>query len=464
MRNFLSNTMLSMLARNSILNPLNAKWYVQAAKIHLNKTTTERDAWAKLIADGVTETQYYGSADIPRTYNKIMRFDPDEWYDRVYDALVRRPIDLAGQAYNFEDSLYRVSTSLKNRAPRSEGGFGMNAQESLEEINASLQNYRKLPLVVDTLRRWPILGPFVSFKWNIVKIIGNQARMAAEEIKVPRTRAKGIFRGLRLALLLALPAILSEVSKRTNNVDEEKIKELERWYPEYRRNGTFFYFRDKNGDLKIFDFTYIWPTGDFERFGKAVIKGDVKSAMDAIDFLAHPLLDVWGILVTGKDPTWGTKYRSVWDRAAAAAKLLYLPASMPIPNLEGLLKGDLRPGNLTGPQIKSIIDAFNQQPDQYGRVKDLPEEIKNFFTGIRTWSVEPEKLLAQAAVVRNSQIREIQGELSSWLRKNSKAPKWEIENHTKKFREQVDRIAAELGDIKTLREELARTKFRITRY
>jgi hypothetical protein len=309
-----------------------------------------------------------------------------------------------------------------------------------------------------------LLGPFVSFKWNVGKIISLQARKGFEETKNPATRGKGVARLLRAALMLSIPLILSEISKRTNNVDEEAIKELERWYPDYRRNGTFFYFRDKDGNLKVFDFSYLWPTGDFERMGKAIARGDVKGFLSAIDFLAHPLLDVWGILASGRDPTWGTKYRSFWERLEAAAKLLYLPASMPIPSLEGLLKGDVRPGALTGPQIKAIIDAFNGQPDAYGRVKELPEEIKNFFTGIRTWSVEPEKLLAQAAAIRVGQIRELQSELTRWVRRNSKAPQWEIENQTKKFKDRIEKIGSELGDIKALRDELKKTGFQVTRY
>ena len=462
MRNFLGNSMFSVLARNSILNPLNLKWYKRALEIHLNRAGSARADWSDLIAKGVTETQFYG-ADIPRVYKEIMRFEPDQWYEKVWDRLIRYPVDKLGEIYNFEDSLYRVATYLKMRAAARDGGLGMTPEDALVEINASLQNYRKLPVLVDILRRWPILGPFISFKWNVGKIVALQAKKGAEEMASPRTRGKGVGRLMRLALMLAVPFILSEVSKVIFDVDDKKVKDLEKWYPEYRRNGSFIYFRNGEGNLKVFDFTYIWPTGDYERLGKAIVRGDVKGIGSALDFMAHPVLDIWAILFKGIDPTWGTKYRSLKERAAAAVKLLYLPASMPIPNLEGLLQGDIRPGNLTGPQVKAIIDAYNQQPDQYGRVKDLPEEVKNFFTGIRSWNVEPEALLAQAAVVRNAQIRELQSELGSWIRKNSKAPKWEIDNHVSQFKKRIDVLKQELGNIKQVRDEFARDGFLLRR-
>ena len=269
---------------------------------------------------------------------------------------------------------------------------------------------------------------------------------------------------MRLAAVLAIPTILSQISKRAFNVDEKAIKELEKWYPQYRRNGTFIYFRDGEGNLKVFDISYLWPTGDIERAGRALFKGDISGLKDALDFFSHPLFDIWSIVIQGQDPQWGQKYRNIVDRAKAAAAYLYLPASMPIPSLQGLLQGDIRPGNLTGPQIKAVIDAFNQQPDQYGRVKKLPEEVKNFFTGIRTWNVEPEKLLAQAAIQRVGQIIELQSEFTSWLRKNTKAPQWEIDQRMKKMREDMEEISKELGDIRQVRDELQKTGFKATRY
>ncbi len=478
-RNFLSNISLSMLARNSVLNPLNAKWYQKSVDIHMNNRGSGREKWAELIAKGVTETQFYG-AEIPRIYKEVMRFEPDTWMERLWDHFVRWPIDKLGELYNFEDSLYRVAAYLHDTE-----GRGLTPEVALDELNGALQNYRKLPVVVDVLRRWPVLGPFISFKANVVKIIGTQAKMGAEEMKEPGTRFKGIGRLLRLAAVLAIPTILSQISKRAFNVDEKAIKELEKWYPEYRRNGTFIYFRgsgiakvipdipvihglkhalEKYDELKVFDVSYLWPTGDIERAGKALFKGDISGLKDALDFFSHPLFDIWSIIIRGQDPQWGQKYRSVVDRAKAAAAYLYLPASMPIPSLTGLLQGDIRPGSLTGPQIKSVIDAFNQQPDQYGRVKTLPEEVKNFFTGIRTWNVEPEKLLAQAAVQRVGQIRELQSEFVSWLRKNTKAPQWEIDQHTKSLQDGINKISEELGSIKQVRDELQKTGFKATRY
>ena len=514
LRNFLGNAAFSMLANNSILNPLNAKWYKDGLDLLARKTGARRGDFEKLIAQGVTETQFYGN-DIPSIYKELMKFDDPEWYEKLYDRLIRRPIDKFGEIYNFEDALYRIAAYLKMTAPRSRGGMGMSPSEALEELNSAMQNYRKLPIAVDILRRWPVLGPFVSFKWNVAKIVGLQAKKGIEELFSPpppppgappgwtpgpgdaaRRKWRGARRLWKLAMVLMIPMILSELSKVTNDVDDDDVKALERFYPDYRRNGTFFYFRDKNGELKVFDFQYIWPTGGIERGIRALLKGDVASLTDAMDLFSHPLFDIWSIVVQGKEPAFGTPVRpggglprQIWDTARAAASYLYLPASMPIPNLEGLLQGDkfapamipefdaqgqptgkmipnpeggnIRPGALTGQQFRAIIDAYNQAPDRYGRVKELPEEIKNFFTGIKTWSVEPAKLLAQAAVIRNAQIREAQARLSSWVSRNISAPKWEKDQKIKQFQEEIAQPTADLKAIGELQDKLKAGTFGI---
>jgi len=466
MRNLEGNIVFSVLARNSLLNPLNWKYYGKAFQIIKGLSTTHRAEWAEMIKHGVTETQFYG-AEIPRMHDKIMNFDDPEWYEKLWDAAVSLPIDKLGEFYNFEDSWYRVAAHLHNL------DRGMSAVESVAEVNDALPNYRKLPLIADFLRRWPFLGPFISFRWNAATIILKQAERGYQEASNPRTRGRGFGRLITAATVLALPSIMSEVSKRIFDVDDEKVRQLESYYPDYRRNGTFVYFRmHKDGPLKVFDLSYINPFGEFERFGKALATGDIVSMKDAADFFSHPLFDVWSMLIAGRDPQWGTEYNTFFQRLSAVAAYLYMPASMPIPDLSGVIKGHLgpgenvRPGILTGPQIKAIIDAYNQNPDRYGRIRHLPEEIKNFFTGIRTWDVDPMALMAGAVKDRMQQKSDAKADFDMWLKKNSTAPQWQVDEKAKARNKRMEAIGKEMEAIGKLVEELEKDGFlaKRTRY
>jgi hypothetical protein len=459
MRNLMGNTAFSILARCSIFDPLNYGYYARSVKAHINrgKIGPDADLWKSLIKDGITETQYWGS-EIPRLYNEMLQFEPSTWLERLIDKTIKWPIDKLGELYNFGDSAYRVAAHFKNTEH-----YHMTPSESSEEINITFQNYRKLPVAVDFLRKYPVLGPFVSFTWNLGKIVGAQATKGVKEIKSPATRLRGLHRLFLLLGVAMLPEIASEISKKLNHFDGKQVDELEKFYPSYRRGGSFLYFRGENGEPRIFDMSYIWPIGNLTRPLKGLLSGDTKGMLDALSFMNAPAIDAYQILVKGKDPQWGQDYPGFFDKVAAFAKLFYLPASSPIPSLPALLKGDLRPGTLTGPQFKSIIDAYNKQP--YGKLqyeKEFPTEIKNFVTGIRTWKLDPEKVLAQYIGSKRAEAQAEQSRFTTWMRDNWKAKDWEIKKKSDATAEHIKKTLADAEKAARLLHDLKRDGFKIT--
>ncbi|MCK4830510.1 hypothetical protein KA005_83100, partial [bacterium] len=309
-RNFFSNWALSYLGRNSIFNPLNSPYYVRAANTFLNRNTTMKKEWIELVKNGVSEIGYYGH-EVPRFAKNLLDIDPKDWGDKIWDWAMASPkyvMDKAGQLYNFNDVLFRISTYYKYTEK-----FGMTPKEAVAELDDVFQNYRKLPPVVDWLRKYPVFGPFISFQWNIGYNMVKQAEKAGKEFasKDPNVKWRGAKRLWRLLAVLMLPSILSELSIELSDLDREKVKKLEGHYPVWRRNGTFVYFWWK-GKLKQFDLTFMYPTGAHERAIRSIIasmKGDpqgMKSFSDAVNLFAHPVFDVWSIMAQGKDPYWGT--------------------------------------------------------------------------------------------------------------------------------------------------------------
>jgi len=454
-RNFQGNYMFSILMRNSIFNPFNIPYYKDSIKTFMLRNTTMKKEWGDLVKLGVTETQFWG-AEIPKFYEEMLKLDPVKWPERLYNHTLKAGIARAGNAYNFEDALYRIASHYKNIRH-----FKMAPEESVKEINLGMTNYRKLPVVVEVLRRYPVMGPFISFRWNVGKIVVNQAVQATKEMAKKGTRAKGSLRLARLLFVLGIPTMLAKVSKEIFDVDDEQTKKLETFYPKYRQNGVFAYFRGKEGQLKALDLTYIWPTGDIERGIKSLVRGDVDTFKDAIDLFAHPVFDAWSILIEGRQPYWGTKIQGgFFKRIAEIAKLLWLPASAPIPSAKSLTeslragKFEPRAGALTGYQMKALIDAWNQEPDKYGRVRILSEEIKGFFTGLRTWNVEPDKVLLQSHRAIKSEAMQLRGDYFNWLANNKMAPEWEIKDRREKMMKEYDKLLEKANEIMTLYKEL----------
>jgi len=487
-RNFFGNVMFSMLNRNLILNPTNWRYYLKAADVFFNRNRIlgpekGADAWNELVRRGVTETQYYG-AEVPKIYERLMRLDPEEWWD--YLARVPRwTLAKLGGAYNFEDALYRIAAYYKDVEH-----FNMTPAEGVDEVNRSMTNYRKLPAAVDWLRKWPVLGPFVSFKWNVGKILANQVVEGINQVRagagygepkyrsgrrggpfgnVPSPEAEagyermknsgmfwdGMRRLWRVMAAVSTPFLIKEAVERYYEIDQEKMAKIEKFYPDFLRQGIFVYWKDDQGRVRQIDLSNIWPTGELAELIKAMKKGDVSAALKVLNVAESPLFDLWSMF-KGIDPvTLQQMDPNLLKRAGYMLQRIFLPASLPIPSsgtLRQLIKtGKFEPraGILTTNQIKRLIDAYWGEGVSGTK---LPEELRAFFTGMRSYVVDPQRILGMAARSAQKQIEEERRKLSSWGFKSSKAPKWEIAEKIEGFNQRIAKIAKKLEEINELQK------------
>jgi len=438
-RNFLGNPMFSGLLRCAIWNPANARFYVRAAKIIIGREKEFAKEWEDFVRSGVTETQFWG-AEIPKFYEELLRLEPAAWPEKFLDVTFKVAMKKLGNLYNSEDVIYRIAAHYKNMEV-----FGMTAKESVEELNRSMTNYRKLPTAVEILRRYPILGPFISFKANVVKIISANAEQAIKDMAKKESRQNGIRRAFILASMLSIPTIAQEVSKKVFHIDDEQQKIIEKYMTTWRRHGIYFYWRNKAGDAKVFDFTYIFPAGDIQQAIRALFAGDIESFNDAISLLAHPILDLYSILVQDRDPAWGTRIPGGFkEQIAKAITQIWLPASAPIPSLKALVHGDIRAGSLTPYQIKTLIDAWYGEAPVGREPKKFTEEIKNFLTGVRTFDLNPDQIMRSYIRSKKAEINEIMQDYKSWLRQNPNARDYEIRDKLKVLHEKQRKINEEL--------------------
>lgn len=439
-RNFLGNITFSILADNSITNPINWKYYTKALNVIINKNTKQREMWKQLVEDGVTDVQYWGG-EMPKFMDELIKLDPPDIPEKIIEWTLKKPIRFASELYNSEDQIYRVSSYLKYLDK------GMTREQAGQEIDKWFTNYRKVPLATKLGRKWAVFGPFLSFKSESLRIHYNAAKEGFKDAK------KGKFGKLiKLAFVLAIPGLMSEISKQIHNIDDEEIEKLNKLMPPYRRGGAMIYYRDGQGNLKAFDLTYILPLGDFYKAYWSLIRGDMEALGDSLNFFEHPLIGAYTIINEGRQPYWNYKIRDEYDPLSKqvsdtvfeVVRNTYLPLSSPIPAIEGLLKGEIKPGNLTGYQIKTIIDAYNEITDKYGRVKDLPEEIKNFLTGIRTWRVYPEIIVTNYLKSKKYDITQQKSDFRKWLINNPKATPEEREKRLSEMRKRTLKIIEDI--------------------
>lgn len=446
-RNTLGNVMFSLLSRTAITNPLNWGYYTKALDIILRRTTAHREEWKNLIKRRVLEVQYIGGEianfEVKKFMERLLKEEPASWPEKIYDFTVKKPIKFANILYNMEDQIYRIAFALKH-------------PEDIKNTDRYYTNYKDMPIAVDVTRKFAGFGVFFSFKYNVARIVYANAKEGIKDAK------KGNFGTLAtLIFALSFPSLLRKASMIAGDIDEEEIKKLENIMPVYRKHASFIYYRNEWGELKAFDLTYIWPTGDYERAIKSLLKGDIQSFSDSLNLFAHPLFDAWNIIMEGTHPYMHYRIREskddtikqVVDTATALIKSIYLPASMPIPSITALLKeeGKLRPGPLTGYQVKILLDSYNEISDKYGKVRYFPEELKNFLTGIRTFQMFPEIIITNRISQLSGDINRVKRNYNRWTTNNPDAPQWEKDKQEKLFEKRLNKIENELKDVEELK-------------
>ena len=236
------------------------------------------------------------------------------------------------------------------------------------------------------------------------------------------------------------------------DVDDEEMNKLEQVLPSYRRHGSLVPYRDSNGKLKVFDLTYLWPTGDFERAIRSALAGDAESLNEALDLFAHPVFDAYSIAFENVDPYRKKAIsnpndplvRKIKDRTAAFLRAIYLPVSSPIPDVRAAAQGRLEPGLLTGHQIVTLINAYNGVADKYGQVKSLPEELKNFATGIRTWDLRPDILVHNYKIMKRWEAEDEKRAFRKWMRDNQNANTEQRNGRIEDFKRRLGKIKADI--------------------
>ena len=224
--------------------------------------------------------------------------------------------------------------------------------------------------------------------------------------------------------------------------------------------------------LHLYDFTYVYPTGDIIRAVNNIINRDYGSFIDSTSLFAHPIFDAFQIVIKGKDPYFGSDIPpSFMRRATEVTKLLWLPKSTPIPSIKGLKKAietgkigeNIRVGSLTTYQIENMIQAYHHQEDRYGRVRDLPEELKGFFAGVKTWEVDPEAMVMAYSNQKRFEIEDAKDQFERWQKRNTKAAYWQEEDERKKMEAKIDKLFAEIDEMAQNLSDITGTDFRFKR-
>lgn len=227
-RNIYGNVIcFSYLAKCSVLNPLNAKYYRQAVKSLRSKDA----AYITLLENGALGAEYYGGEI--RRVEQTLKGAEDSKIGQVL-AGIKVVQKTLGQTYAVEDQIFKMAAYHKYLAE------GMAPDAAAEEVNQWFPNYERIGKITRWLRKSPIGAPFISFVDQSVRIAG-----------------RGIVeRPLRMAALASLPGVINYIGAIAIglNPDEKELIDEERGYFE-----PLVPWRDEKGRAQVLDLRYIIP-------------------------------------------------------------------------------------------------------------------------------------------------------------------------------------------------------------
>ncbi len=227
-RNIYGNVLVfSFLARVSALNPLNAKYYRQAA----TSLRVKDEAFLAMLENGAIGGEYYGG-EIQR-FEQELKGAEDSKIGQVL-AGIKVTQRTLGQTYAVEDQIFKMAAYHKYLAE------GMDAETAAEEVNKWFPNYERTGKITRWLRKSPIGAPFISFVDQSVRI----ARRGIAD------------RPLRIMALVSMPGILNYLGAIAVglNPDEKELIDKERGYFE-----PIVPWRDDKGRIQVIDLRYILP-------------------------------------------------------------------------------------------------------------------------------------------------------------------------------------------------------------
>ncbi len=415
LRNFTSNILTAIA--NGHINPVTFARSIKDSFADLrdmpnSELRAELREWQKrgVINSGVL------SGEVKAVLKEAMpsTFDEMVWPEGM--GLMRKTGNLATRLYQLGDDIFKLNGARQEFADLKKA-FGNTKTDSEirdlvgQRVRATYPTYDELAKSVQSLKRFPFVGPFVSYPAAIMQNMANRIGIIASDFKAPETRGLAIKRGIGTITALGAGTAAANYFKIFQKVtgakdDESKVgsDEKRRFLPPWSQNSEIVWLgKDKSGHYKYIDLGFTDP--------HSLLKGTVIAAMHGKDpkdglikaatNLAKPFVSpdifserVGNIAYNKRDD--GKQIYNPEDSYGEISKTVF----------NYMLEG-MEPGAITSMRRvwKGIENqkrsSDNQVTGRFGSSYNAPTEAVSALTGVRVSVLNPENtLMYKAGAIR----------------------------------------------------------------
>jgi len=178
-------------------------------------------------------------------------------------------------------------------------------ERAAEIVRNTYPTYSLVPHAIKKIRRFPLVGTFVSFPWEVIRTLGNTLQLTAGELNDPDLHRVGAQRIAGLLLAATTVSAVAYASRFLNGIDDDTDERVRRFVPPWSENSSLVYLgRGENGRVRYIDLSYTDPYSYLRTPLKAMMRGEnwhdglIDGFFEALEpfvseeILASKLLDV----------------------------------------------------------------------------------------------------------------------------------------------------------------------------
>lgn len=302
---------------------------------------------------------------------------------------LKNALGYATKFYQYGDDFWKIIGYENEKQMFVDAGLSEQAAKvkAAERIRNTYPTYSMVGKGIQSLRRFPLAGTFVSFPAEIIRTSFNMVRYLAEDYKDPKMRPRAMKRAVGLAIASSFAYALQAASMAMlgyDDDDEEAIRQMAA--PWQRNSNLLFTGRDEKGNLRFIDLSFLDPYNYWKRPIVAVTRGqpwrealkDVAGGallpFFGVDILAGSIFDI----LANKKDTGGTVYREHDNIGSQVA------------DIANHLRKAIQPG--IAANMERTYKAMNGDVTKTGKTYDMTDEAFAWF-GWRVSTLDPKVAL-----------------------------------------------------------------------
>jgi hypothetical protein len=443
MRNWQSAMFFSLANGHFDLTQMKHSWAALREQVTQNATSGDLAYLRKLKQLGVVyDTPYAG---------EMMALLNDARMDELLSGKsgtgikwLRKINEVAQGFYSFGDDFWKIIGFENEKAGLVKAGIPAAQAEQMaaERIRNTYPTYSMVGKGINWLRRFPLMGSFVSFPAEIIRTSVNMLQLTAADLKSdnPGLQAIGRKRVMGLAMVSAgfyAVAAMTAAAFGVGDDEEEAIRDLA---APWQRNSTFLYTgRDADGKLRYFDMSFLDPYGYWKRPLTAMMRDQPweKAAASGIGDMLSPFL--------GTDIAAGAIFEVLSNKKGGGGQV-YLENASTVDQTTAIadhLRKALQPGFVSNAE-RLLLAGQGARREGSGQPYDMRDEVVSLL-GWRASTLDTQTALYYRSFEFTDSLRDASKVLNRTLRSSNDVSDGDIRSSREAALKQYDQAFKEMG-------------------